>query len=103
MVNRNNIDKINNMEMLGGFRLNPDSFAPMVSKGVRVIRSGHSLHNSGGLLGKLIVATRNSLDEKTFDPIYSIRQFAIWWHRASTQSNADQLLCESQKPCAPRK
>ena len=99
IVDRARIDQINNTEMTGGFKLNPDSFNPMVSKGIRVLRSGEANNASKGLLGELLVARRNAVVETHYKPFYSIREFAIWWHWASRQPAADTLLCSGESDC----
>ena len=86
--------------MLGGFRLNPDSFRPMVSKGVRILKSGFDLLQSNeNYLGKLIVGVRSNVPESTFKPVYSIRDFAIWWHKSAQNKTPGNLLCFGGDPC----
>jgi hypothetical protein len=103
LIDRNNIDEINSSEMVGGFKLNPDSFRPMVNKGVRILRPGHAMMASQGRVGELIVAIRNNRQTKVFTPVYAIRDFVIWWHKVSTVKDADQLLCASGEGCVPAK
>jgi hypothetical protein len=99
VVDRARIDQINNTEMTGGFKLNPDSFQPPVMKGIRVLKSGKAADDSKGKLGELVVAGRKTIVETQYKPFYSIREFAIWWHGVANSPSADTLLCVSGSDC----
>ncbi len=92
MIDRKDIEAINSSDLLGGYKLNPDSWIPLESKGVRVLKVGTAKSNSNGNFGQLIVGTKKTLNDPTFLPVYSIRDFAIWWHKASSKSDANALL-----------
>jgi hypothetical protein len=70
---------------------------------VRILKPGNSFVASEGRVGELIVATRTKREEQSYTPVYSIRDFVIWWHKVSANADADKLLCASGEACVPKK
>jgi len=74
----------------------------MVSKGVRILKSGFALTQSNeDYLGKLIVGVRSNGTDKTYKPVYSIRDFVIWWHKSAQAKNSSEMLCFGEANCEP--
>jgi len=74
VVNRDNLDWINDNELGGGFELNPNSLRNFVPKGIRILERPGSGVSRIIPVGELITGTKEHEEDSTFLPVYSIRQ-----------------------------
>ena len=63
------------------------------------MKAGANFVQTEEFLGKLILGTRANTENAQYQPVYSIRDFVIWWHKVAGSDDASVLLCYSGKKC----
>ena len=99
-MNRENFDQVNNSGLETGFKLNSDSFRSFTPKGIRILEHSGTASESMEIdAGTLILGTRDYTEGGSYDPVYSIRDFAIWLHQQDRDSTIARLLCVQGEIC----